>query len=149
MAASPQETDHSRWVNELLGKEPLLREKVQATQPSDGPEARVLLREALRFLHLIAFYNRKLTPSLPVDLTWHEFILFTRLYAAFCQEHFGRFIHHHPGGKEQENQRNFQKTIQLYNLHWGPPEARIWGAEAARLCEEAPCGSCLGTSQEP
>ncbi len=35
-------------------------------------------------------------PSKDVDVAWHEFILFTRDYAAFCRVHFGFFIHHVP-----------------------------------------------------
>lgn len=31
-----------------------------------------------------------------VDAVWHQHILFTQDYAEFCQEIFGRFIHHVP-----------------------------------------------------
>jgi hypothetical protein len=31
-----------------------------------------------------------------VDEVWHAFILFTSDYAAFCDEVFGRFVHHAP-----------------------------------------------------
>jgi hypothetical protein len=35
-------------------------------------------------------------PSQVVDVAWHEFILFTREYRAFCQRGLGRFLHHVP-----------------------------------------------------
>jgi hypothetical protein len=35
-------------------------------------------------------------PSKLVDEAWHEFLLFTREYAEFCQRAFGRFLHHQP-----------------------------------------------------
>ena len=35
-------------------------------------------------------------PSEAVDSAWHEFILFTRQYADFCNKAFGRFLHHTP-----------------------------------------------------
>ena len=35
-------------------------------------------------------------PSDAVDTAWHEFILFTRQYADFCDKAFGRFLHHTP-----------------------------------------------------
>ena len=35
-------------------------------------------------------------PSEAVDAMWHEFILFTRAYGAFCDRAFGRFLHHTP-----------------------------------------------------
>ena len=35
-------------------------------------------------------------PSQVVDDLWHEFILYTRHYEAFCEQAFGRFMHHTP-----------------------------------------------------
>ena len=35
-------------------------------------------------------------PSQIADDLWHEFILFTRNYEAFCRKAFGRFLHHTP-----------------------------------------------------
>lgn len=36
-------------------------------------------------------------PMFIIDEMWHTFILITRDYASFCDEMFGRFIHHDPG----------------------------------------------------
>lgn len=35
-------------------------------------------------------------PSKVVDVAWHEFILRTREYTAFCQRAFGAYLHHAP-----------------------------------------------------
>jgi hypothetical protein len=35
-------------------------------------------------------------PSVVVDDMWHELVLHTRDYAAFCEDAFGRFLHHVP-----------------------------------------------------
>jgi hypothetical protein len=35
-------------------------------------------------------------PSKVVDIAWHEFILRTREYHAFCERAFGRYLHHTP-----------------------------------------------------
>jgi hypothetical protein len=35
-------------------------------------------------------------PSQVADDLWHEFILYTKHYQAFCQRAFGRFFHHTP-----------------------------------------------------
>ena len=35
-------------------------------------------------------------PSQAADNAWHEFILFTRNYQAFCRQALGRFLHHVP-----------------------------------------------------
>lgn len=40
--------------------------------------------------------NRIEPPSKDVDQMWHTFLLFTRDYAEFCKESFGKFIHHSP-----------------------------------------------------
>src|SRR5215211_7895361 len=34
--------------------------------------------------------------SKPVDNVWPTFLLFSRLYAQYCQEAFGHFVHHEP-----------------------------------------------------
>jgi hypothetical protein len=37
-------------------------------------------------------------PSRAVDEAWHGFILCTARYAQFCDDAYGRFLHHHPEG---------------------------------------------------
>jgi hypothetical protein len=37
-------------------------------------------------------------PSHAVDEAWHGFILSTARYAGFCDDAYGRFLHHHPDG---------------------------------------------------
>lgn len=63
----------------------------------DIPEA--ALTEAVTFLRGCA-HSGPLTPSPSADIAWHELILHTREYAAFCQRIAGRFIHHQPSGDE-------------------------------------------------
>jgi hypothetical protein len=56
-----------------------------------------IMDQALAFLGACARYpGNKLAPSPIVDIGWHAFILYTREYKAFCDEHAGRFIHHIP-----------------------------------------------------
>ncbi|MGQ0774844.1 MAG: hypothetical protein ACT4NY_10570 [Pseudonocardiales bacterium] len=52
-------------------------------------------------LPLVLFHARRPTarlsmPSKLVDDMWHEMVLHTRDYAAFCDTAFGRFLHHEP-----------------------------------------------------
>ncbi|MFO1305040.1 MAG: hypothetical protein U1F54_14995 [Burkholderiales bacterium] len=46
-------------------------------------------------------------PSQAADDLWHEFILYTRNYQAFCKQAFGGFLHHTPavalGGNRHDN----------------------------------------------
>jgi hypothetical protein len=52
----------------------------------------MLIQQGLETDYVVAIYP----PLLAIDDMWHTFILFTRDYAAFCQSHFGYFIHHQP-----------------------------------------------------
>jgi hypothetical protein len=85
-----------------------------------------------------------------VDAAWHLFVLFTREYGRFCDEHFGRYLHHRPkespplpGDRTEpaplEARRAF---VEAYERHFGPLPAE-WddaaGVKAAsRLAVEAP-----------
>lgn len=44
--------------------------------------------------------------TLIIDEMWHNFILFTQDYEAFCSAHFGRFIHHQPEKRKQQEWYN-------------------------------------------
>jgi hypothetical protein len=58
-----------------------------------------LVAQALRqfFLaHLKSGRRFVAMPSQAADDLWHEFILYTRNYDAFCRKAFGRFMHHTP-----------------------------------------------------
>jgi hypothetical protein len=41
-------------------------------------------------------------PSRVVDLAWHEMILMTRAYHAFCERAFGHYLHHSPEAVMEE-----------------------------------------------
>jgi hypothetical protein len=41
-------------------------------------------------------YRPVAMPSQAADDLWHEFILYTKAYDAFCRKAFGRFLHHTP-----------------------------------------------------
>lgn len=119
-------------------RQPILLEKLVAALNCDTPTARSSLCEVLRFLVLVHDHeDGMLTPSRRVDLAWHEFILCTRAYQAFCEEHFGRFIHHQPGGSEEGNQRQFEATLRLYEARFGRPNPNFWACE-----QLANCGPC-------
>ncbi|MDO9352981.1 MAG: hypothetical protein Q7T55_04770 [Solirubrobacteraceae bacterium] len=44
-------------------------------------------------------------PSRAVDEIWHGFILCTARYERFCEQAYGRFLHHHPEGDHVEGER--------------------------------------------
>ena len=118
--------NHRQLVRQMVNDNPLIIEKICSATNLDLKASKELLVEVIKFLDLIVISGQRLTPSCLVDLAWHELILFTRSYKNFCEQTWGRFIHHHPGGKKQENQKNFQKTLTLYTQHWGNPPAQFW-----------------------
>ncbi len=69
-----------------------------------------LVAHGLRQFFLAHLKSRRQYVSMPSQVTddlWHEFILYTRNYQAFCQKAFGRFFHHTPAvvlsGARQSN----------------------------------------------
>jgi hypothetical protein len=58
--------------------------------------------------------NLCMTPTKEIDDAWHEFILHTKLYAEYCFEKFGRFIHHVPDMPVAEN-TDIEKISQCTN----------------------------------
>lgn len=54
------------------------------------------LDAAVTFLRECAATDEPLVPSPLADAGWHAMLLYTREYAAFCNQLAGRFIHHVP-----------------------------------------------------
>jgi len=99
---------------------------------------------ALRDGHVIGM------PSHAVDEAWHGLILCTAAYARFCDEAYGRFLHHHPdgggstGGGSMADQLG--RTVVAWSLVATPGEecvlwdldarvgvAQPWGVPAERV----------------
>jgi hypothetical protein len=76
-----------------------IKQGVNITYPHLDDEQIELVMDTLRSFFLIS-YKAKLKPvSMPsqvVDVAWHQFILFTKNYEAFCKKGVGRFVHHTP-----------------------------------------------------
>ena len=117
---------HRQLVRQMVNDNPLIIKKISTATNLGFKASENLLVEVIKFLDLIVISGQRLTPSYLVDQGWHELILFTRYYENFCEKTWGRFIHHHPGGKKQENQKNFQKTLTLYTQQWGNPPVQFW-----------------------
>jgi hypothetical protein len=76
-----------------------VRERVKKRYPHLSEADLDLVFSALRdYFHLCRKAGRRMLamPSQVVDVAWHEFILFTRNYEAFCAKALGRFLHHTP-----------------------------------------------------
>lgn len=76
-----------------------LLDRLAARRPGMPLKDRVLVARGLRqfFLaHLHSGGGFVSMPSQAADDLWHEFILYTRHYEAFCRRAFGAFLHHTP-----------------------------------------------------
>jgi len=61
-----------------------------------------------------------------VDHVWHTCLLFSRLYAAWCDEAFGRFLHHEPAVAPDPDPRATWRTFEAaYERLYGPL-GRLW-----------------------
>lgn len=144
--AHPRDISHLDLARSLLADHEPLTEKIRKATDLDAASVPLMLRDVLRFLHLIAWSELRLTPPRLLDLAWHEFILFTKAYASHCQSQFGRFIHHTPGGSVDENQRQLKATLSLYHALFGPPDPQFWGDQGF-YNQDVACGACEAIDQ--
>lgn len=78
---------------------PVLGRKIREKYPHLSDEQIKIVFNGLRdYFHLCNRARKRMVamPSQVVDVAWHEFILFTRAYKAFCDKALGRFLHHTP-----------------------------------------------------
>jgi hypothetical protein len=83
----------------LAHEAPYLIEKLVKNRVVDSAEeGRALFLEVKRYLVLNQIDRTRIWKmySLRVDEAWHQFILYTAEYVAFCQRYFGRYVHHRP-----------------------------------------------------
>ena len=97
---------HARWQRasalQTIRRGPLpafLRGRLKAAHPQlDDAALREVELGLRQFFAACALAEGRYVamPSKVVDTLWHEFILHTRGYEAFCQRAFGRLLHHTP-----------------------------------------------------
>lgn len=80
--------------------------------------AKGALREARRRLYLSVISGENISPSIKVDMAWHEMMLFTRHCQAFAK-FIGAFIHHDPTPGPPDGGRLYQKTKKNYKKYLG------------------------------
>jgi hypothetical protein len=87
-------------------------------QLDDGAKLR-MVEKALRayfVLYLRSGFKTVGMPSKVTDDLWHEFILDTRAYAAFCKQAFGRFFHHIPAGVMGRSEKQDKSLVRTWRL---------------------------------
>lgn len=140
-------TERSRWrleAERLLSSHPGLSGKIRRAVFCSPEQVAEGLEETLKFLSLAAGSSESCTPSRRVDLVWHELILFTRLYEAYCHREFGKFIHHEPAADSAQSFRQpYLRTLEAYQARFGEPPAAWWDQVGAGTSD---CGTCDAVS---
>ena len=86
-----------------------LFDKLRQRHPQLTQKDCQLVAQALRQFFLAYLAGRQQPVSMPsqvVDDLWHEFILYTRNYQAFCNQAFGSFMHHTPAAVMGSDKRS-------------------------------------------
>jgi hypothetical protein len=74
-------------------------------------DSKDIFLEMKKFLYISSItqtecFNMDVSESmLIIDKMWHTFVLFTKEYSSFCEEFFGKFLHHAPFSKSDLKQR--------------------------------------------
>jgi hypothetical protein len=125
--------DQARLQEALSYQAPFLIEKLVKEQiVASAREAEELFTELLRYLVLGRMYPDRnwYMGSRLVDETWHQFMLFTRQYLAFCLRYFGQYLHHHPGTLPDVSARDVSGSLadfhEHYARHFGAPLPDLW-----------------------
>jgi hypothetical protein len=96
---TPQSVEAVDALDALEHEAPYLIEKLIKDRVVDSAdEGNALYLEVKRYLVLNQIDRTKIWKmySHRVDEAWHEFVLFTAEYVAFCKQFFGHYVHHSP-----------------------------------------------------
>lgn len=111
---------NSNLAGKVLGYEnPEFIERLKVKLGLSHEKAEELFIDMKQFLFLCGTRPGICSPTDAIDAAWHEFILYTQDYAAFCDDMFGRFIHHVPPIYLSDEKRTKGKTWRTYQVAQG------------------------------
>ena len=114
---------------------PYLIEKLVKDHVVDSADqGRALFTEVKRYLVLNQVDRTKSWKmySLRVDEVWHQFVLFTVEYFAFCDKYFGHYAHHapsnapDPGFGHRAPEATFAEFSDRYREMFGVELPNVW-----------------------
>jgi uncharacterized membrane protein YgcG len=96
-----------------------LRDRLREHHPELRNSEVDAILEGLREWFLLCLYadgQMIRMPSRAADEAWHEFILLTPMYHAFCDQAFGHYLHHSPEAiMDEPVQPAVARTLQVYD----------------------------------
>jgi hypothetical protein len=125
--------ERERFIRDYVWPKGLL-DRMAKRRPELALKDRVLVTRGLKQFFLAHLRSGRRFVSMPsqvADDLWHEFILYTKGYDAFCRQAFGRFLHHTPAvvlGEEQQNNTGLRRC-----WHWCCREENIDPKNPSRL----------------
>ena len=129
------ETSSGGSLDALSYEAPFLIEKLLLDHVAEtAEEAEALFLEVKKYIVLSRSDRTKIWAmhSLRIDVVWHQFILFTKEYAAFCQHYFGGYVHHSPSNAPKSEG---EETVEIASLAmfrdryiqlFGSPPPNLW-----------------------
>ena len=127
-------------VRRSLARKPVPSSWIEEGRALMNQRPELVVDEYRRFLALVLRGGRVSVPSKLIDECWHQHILESEAYLAFCERVAGRYLHHRPHYERSHasHRPGFEVTKQRYARQFGePPNPRVWG----HLGESAGCGS--------
>ena len=137
---------HRDLISDQLWRRMVAR--IALDEDMDVASAERILNEALGFLRCLADHPEAgLSPSPLVDIGWHTFIVYTRDYAAFCDQYAGRFIHHLPSDDPETAPDHIPPvaTVDLMVQLGYPVDRSLWATEGPATCGGGSTGTGTGT----
>lgn len=87
------------------------------------------IEEYKKFMYLAATSNQMVSPSEIVDIVWHQHLIFTESYKAFCTV-LGKKIEHIPSTHNKQEKDKFlaakKRTKELYENEFGLQPKEFW-----------------------
>jgi hypothetical protein len=160
LAPRPNEFSSSSWWMVDLQAEPApdqgatpLVKRCMREEGWDEEKARRVLKAYRQFLQLKKIYRdydaTLLSPSLSVDLMWHQHVLDTKNYLHDCALLCGgQFVHHRPDGAAEGEERDKRRVATKEALLNNMEELGLEYAEWKELFEAEP-GTPMGRSSGP
>jgi predicted metal-dependent enzyme (double-stranded beta helix superfamily) len=134
-ATTPAVTAGERRAQILQFRAPYLVEKlVKERVVRSESEGEDLFDEVKRYLFMTCLpgARRWQMYSSRVDSAWHNFVLFTSEYFRFCQQSFGRYVHHRPSNAPARDSSDegpaptFRDFASYYEETFARPLPDVW-----------------------
>jgi len=124
--------ERERYIRDYPWPKGLL-DRLGKRRPGLSLKDRALVTHGLKQFFLACLRSGRYVsmPSQAADDLWHEFILYTKGYDAFCRQAFGRFLHHTPAVVLADDQQNNEGLRRCW--YWACREENIDSRNPSRL----------------